>query len=563
MNPAEIQELERYLTAEEREEFYALIEQDMAAVLWRPLPGPQRMAWDSDADIVGYGGSAGGGKTDLGSGMVLTRHHRCLVVRREKAQTEGIVQRLLELVGETKGYNSQKGYWWLPNDSNTLCEFAGIDNPGDERRWQGRPHDLKFFDEVTEMREQQVRFMMGWNRSSKPGVPSRVLMTFNPPTTSEGRWVIDFFGPWIDKKHALYPTQPGVKRYAAMLPDGRGGSKDVWVDGNGKALTGASFVLVDGEVTYEFDATQYKPEDIIKPKSRTFIPARLTDNPYYMATDYMSTLQSLPEPLRSQMLYGDFQAGIGDDPWQVIPTAWVEAAQARWKPREPKGEMLGQGVDVARGGKDNTVIASRYRDDQAKHNLWFDALIEGKTLVKGTETPDGPVIAGLVVATNRHKAPIAIDVIGVGASPYDTLNSMGFQVLGVNVSEKSHGTDKSGRLRFFNLRSELWWRMREALDPANDTGIALPPDPQLLKELCAPKWKVSGYVVQVESREDIIDRIGKSPDLASAFILALIDIPKIDVLRVVGGRQEVTNYDPMANMQGGYDPSGYDPMGRM
>jgi hypothetical protein len=69
--------------------------------------------------------------------------------------------------------------------------------------------------------------------------------------------------------------------------------------------------------------------------SRTFIPSRVSDNPYLMGTGYMTQLQSLPEPLRSQMLYGDFHAGVQDDPWQVIPTAWVEAAMARWKRPRP------------------------------------------------------------------------------------------------------------------------------------------------------------------------------------------------------------------------------------
>jgi hypothetical protein len=84
------------------------------------------------------------------------------------------------------------------------------------------------------------------------------------------------------------------------------------------------------------------------------------------------------------------------------------------------------------------------------------------------------MVAGLVIAARRDEAPIHIDVIGVGASPYDTLNGMGQQVLGINVSEKSVRKDKSGRLGFFNQRSQLWWEMREALDPANDKGVALP-----------------------------------------------------------------------------------------
>lgn len=481
--------------------------------IWKPLPGPQSLAKASRADIVGYGGAAGGGKTDLAAGLILTEAERALFMRREKAQTEGVIQRMTEILGVTDGFNSQKSIWRIPG--RALTEFGGLDNPGDERRWQGRPHDLKVFDEVTEMREQQVRFIMGWTRTNNPKLHARVLMTFNPPTTVDGRWVIGFFGPWLDKTHALYPTPPGELRYAAMLPDGQGGSKDQWVDSDGAPLTGRPFVLVDGRVTYDFDPAAYKPEQIITPKSRTFIPARLTDNPYYMASGYMSTLQSLPEPLRSQMLYGDFKAGISDDPWQVIPTAWVEAAQARWARPAKLEPMDSLGVDVARGGADKTTIARR-------HGWWFDEPL----IYPGADTPDGPTVAGLTIAAKRDDAPIHIDVIGVGASPYDFLNSNGQQVLGVNVSEKAAGTDQSGRLRFLNQRSELWWRMREALDPSNNTGIALPPHAGLARELCAPKWKVSGFVIQVESREDIVKRIGNSPDLASAYILALMDSPK-------------------------------------
>jgi hypothetical protein len=52
--------------------------------------------------------------------------------------------------------------------------------------------------------------------------------------------------------------------------------------------------------------------------SRTFIPARLADNPY-LGEDYRRTLNLLPEPLRSQLLYGDWKAGQIDDAYQLIP----------------------------------------------------------------------------------------------------------------------------------------------------------------------------------------------------------------------------------------------------
>jgi len=526
MTPGEAKALYAYLTPAERAELDALVLADMDEVVWEALPGPQTMAKNSEADIVGFGGSAGGGKTDLIVGLVTTEHTRSLVVRREKAQTEGVIQRMAEVYDGTDGFNSQKSIWRLDDG---LVEFAGLDNPGDERRWQGRPHDLKAFDEVTEMREAQVRFIMGWTRSNRPDQRTRVLMTFNPPTTQEGRWVLDFFGPWLNDRHPN-PAQPGELRWFTTL-----GGKDEEV------ADGRPFVLLAGERVYEFDADDFPPEEVIKPKSRTFIPARLTDNPYYMATDYMSQLQALPEPLRSQMLYGDFKAGIGEDPWQVIPTAWVEAAQARWKERAPKGEMLSVGTDVARGGKDKTVNAMRHRTEDTDY--WFDRLDEHA----GTDTPNGPVVAGLVIGVRRDNAPIHIDVIGVGASPYDVLNGMGLQVLGVNVAEKALGTDKSGRLKFLNQRSELWWRLREALDPANDTGICLPPGKDLRDELCTPWWSVQGFVVKVAGREEIYEKLKRSVDRATAVMLAMIDTPKRPTRSAakVGQQRE---HDPFAGM---------------
>jgi hypothetical protein len=547
VTPDKVRALWPYLTDEERRELDELLAQDFAAVPWRSLPGPQTMARLSTADIVGYGGAAGGGKTDLVAGLAITEHERVLIVRREKAQTEGIVQRITEILGRTDGYSSQKGAWRI---DHRLLEFAGLDNPGDERRWQGRPHDLKAFDEVTEMREQQVRFVMGWTRSNKPGQRTRVLMTFNPPTTNDGRWVIDFFAPWLDPKHPLYPTAPGAIRYAAMIPDGRGGSKDTWLD------RGDEFILVNGKPFYDFDSSVQQPEDVITPKSRTFIPARLTDNPYYMATGYMSTLQSLPEPLRSQMLYGDFQAGIEDDAWQLIPTAWVDAAVARWKPRSPKGEMLNKGVDVARGGKDDTMFIGRHRDEQAGHSYWFDE----PEVHPGTSTPNGSSVAGLVIASRTHDSPVVIDVIGVGASPFDMLNTLGVQIIGMNVSEAANSTDKSGMLRFSNMRSQLAWKLRELFDPANDTGVAIPPNSRLRKELTTPRWWPQGRVVHIETRDEIIKRLGWSPDMFTAVMFAAMDVPKVKVLQIASMREDVINYDPMAHMRGAMpDARGHDP----
>lgn len=494
---------------------------------WTPLPGPQTLAFESVADIVGFGGAAGGGKTDLACGKALMQHRRAAIFRREGTQLTGIIDRFTELLESRDGYNGAERIWRNAGPNRVQIEFGSVPNPGDETKHQGRPKDLLVLDEASNFLESQVRFLMGWVRTTVPGQLCQTLMTFNPPTSAEGRWIVDFFAPWLDPKHPN-PAGPGELRYAASLPadDTFPNGRDVWVEGPDP------FIMVDGEPSYDFNPDEHDPTRIIIPKSRTFIPSRITDNPHLVKTGYMATLQSLPEPLRSQMLYGDFNAGISDDPWQVVPTAWVDEAQARWRRPEKLSRMDSLGVDVARGGKDNTVIARR-------HGMWFDEPL----VYPGSETPDGPKVMGLVMAAGRNRAPIHIDVIGVGSSPYDFLVEANQPVMGVNVSEKSLATDKSGRLTFVNQRAQLWWQFREALDPANNTGIALPPDPRLKADLCAPKWSIQGASLRVESRDDIVKRIGRSPDWASAYILALIDTPHVgDITKSMNtARME---YDP-------------------
>lgn len=533
-----------YLTPEERAALDELVTSD--PTLWRPLQGPQSQAYYSEADIIGYGGAAGGGKTDLACGKALTQHRKCMILRRVGTELTGVIDRLEEILGTRNGFNGQSNIWRL---TDRQIEFGATPNSGDETKYQGRPHDLLVFDEATNFLAMQVRFLLGWLRTTIPGQKCQALLTFNPPTSAEGRWVIDFFAPWLDKKFPN-PAAPGELRYAASLPADAQypNGRDLWV------TDGRPFVLVGGEPCYEFDPADYPQDEVIRPLSRTFIPSRITDNPYLLGTGYMSTLQALPEPLRSQMLKGDFTAGIEDDPWQVIPTAWVEAAQARWKMPDKLKPMDSVGVDVARGGKDKTVIARR-------HGMWFDRPDDHP----GSATPNGPMTAGLVVAAMRNFAVIHIDVIGVGASPYDYLNDMpGIQVVGVNVSESPTRTDRSGHLTFKNLRTQLWWLMREALDPVNNTGIALPPDSRLLADLCAPKWKLMGREIYVESRDEIIKRIGRSPDYASAYLLALMDTPKrVNLLAAMGIRPEKADgeYDPYERMNRQSRSADYDPYG--
>lgn len=507
----EIQELLEFMSADERKELFALIERDFANCIWRPLPGPQTLAYNSRADVLGYGGAAGGGKTDLMLGSALTTHKVSYVLRREATQMQGIYNRLFEIMGGRDGFNGADKNYRSPD--GRFIRFGSTPHLGDEMGYQGQARDLLGLDETSNFLEAQVRFLMGWVRTVDPNQFTQSIFAFNPPTSPEGRWIVDFFGPWLNDKHKD-PALPGELRYFATLD----GEEHEWIDA---------------------EPFEHKGE-LILPQSRTFIPSRISDNPFLVRTGYMATLQAMPEPLRSQMLYGDFKAGMKDDPWQVIPTRWVEEAQARWTKLQPRPRFSSLGVDVARGGDDETIIA------RCTPDLYFDELLE----YPGKETPDGPTTSALVIAANHFHAPVHIDVIGVGAAPYDFLRQANQEVYGINVAEKSVATDQSGRLTFKNQRTELWWKFRELLDPSNNHNVVLPPSRELLIELTAPLWSVKGSEIYVESREEIIKRIGRSPDRATAVILAAIRTPSQAALRALGAgthADERRGYNPYAN----------------
>lgn len=518
------------MTDAERAEWYALLAADPR--LFIPTPGPQQEAMDSDADITGYGGAAGGGKSMLITGLATHAHKRSLIIRQEKNTTRKFVQDIAKMLGTRDGYSSQTSSWAMHvNGSNRIVEFAGLENEGDEEKQQGVDYDLKCYDEATQMREAQVRYTMGWVRSDDPKQRCRVILTFNPPTTAEGRWVIKFFAPWLDPKHPN-PAKDGELRWFSTIGD----NPDFELD------RPDDFVVVNGLPVYEFDPRDHKSEDIISPKSRTFITARVTDNPYYMQTGYMKQLQALPEPLRSQMLRGDFGAGVEDDANQLIPTAWIEASMDRWtektsNPQFRKGVMDSMGVDAARGGnmgstqnatgKDKMVIARR-------HGRYVDRLVS----IKGLDVNSGSLAAAQVIRYRTDSAVVHIDIIGVGTSPHDFLTDNHIQTVAVNGAAHSNGTDKSGLLRFANLRAELHWQLREALDPANPDCIDLPDDSELLADLAAPTYRLTSRGIQVESKEEIVKRIKRSPDKGDAVVYSLIDTPKRQML--VGGLKGVS-----------------------
>lgn len=207
---------------------------------------------------------------------------------------------------------------------------------------------------------------------------------------------------------------------------------------------------------------------------------------------------------------GKFAASQQDS---VIPLAWVEAAVLRYERLKEAGKLQNGpfeavGVDVANEGEDKTVFALR-------HGLVISE-------IQRYANADLMETAGRVKALiSNSEARAIVDSIGEGGGVYSSLRQEGANVISFKASRKSRRRDSTGDYKFKNCRADAWWRMRELLHPHDGADIALPPDNTLIGDLVAPKWKVtSSGEIQIEAKDDIKKRLGRSTDDGDAVIQA-------------------------------------------
>lgn len=228
----------------------------------------------------------------------------------------------------------------------------------------------------------------------------------------------------------------------------------------------------------------------------------------------------------------------------VIPLAWIEAANERWLQRIkltssnwnwvegakqgawphwewliPAESVTHLGLDIARSDTgDKTVIARRQGDTITQLDRYSIADTQ-------------PIVGYASALLERwHSARAVVDVIGIGSGPYDQLRDrFARRAIAFNASEATSLKDRSRELEFTNKRSAAWWHLRELLDPAFNSTIALPPDDLLTGDLTAPrrgKMTATGKL-QVESKADIRKRLGRSTDDGDAVVMAFFpDAPE-------------------------------------
>jgi hypothetical protein len=462
---------------------------------WFPKPGPQSAAFLSQADELFFGGKAGAGKSDLLIGLGLTAHRKSLFLRRQATQLQEVSSRVGEILRPGDRYKHVGHGGLLTTSDGRTIEFTGCDNEKDKQKFKGRAHDAKLWDEVVDFPESVYTFVNGWNRTTVPGLRCRVVCASNPPTTAEGEWVIRRWRAWLDPQ-AGNRAGPGELRWYTTI-----GEQE-------EEFAGPTPVTSGGYTYY--------------PRSRTFIPGDMLD--LLVATGYANTLATLPEPLRSIYLRGDFGAAKQDARWQLIPTRWVEQAEARWPARMvAPGPLAALGVDPSMGGQDKAALAPRYGAAEPEKGATIGRLVRkpGKEILKGDDLV--PLI--LAAGGGTAGAPTNVDAIGIGKTVVDSAKLLGLAgITPVVVSNASTWRDvRIPTLKFANLRAAMMWKVRTLLDPEGgppETRLALPPDSELRADLTAPLYSMTPGGLKVESKEDIFKRIGRSTDAGDAVGLA-------------------------------------------
>lgn len=238
----------------------------------------------------------------------------------------------------------------------------------------------------------------------------------------------------------------------------------------------------------------------------------------------------------------------------VVPMDWMSKANERWELDRVGGRLdqhpVHLGVDVARLGSDATVLA------EYVENVGVRKLVRLRK--QDTMATCGDVVnhANAIAATT-----VNVDADGLGAGVFDRVNEVfsgGDSMLfideksGLDASRhggvtRSNPKDSESAMksraygassprvrevrggmrpkisdRFFNLRAEWYWTLREKLDPSNDNPISLPPDDKLFSQLTSIRWRLNSKgQIRIEGKDEMRTRGMQSPDEADAVVYAL------------------------------------------
>lgn len=264
--------------------------------------GSQEAFLRSNAHITVYGGAVGAGKSF--ALLMEPLYHisnpafGAVIFRRTYPQimNEGGLwdtsMKIYPFVGGKA--KPSKLEWTFP--SGAKVKFAHMQHEKDRLQWDGAQIPLLCWDQLEHFTWRQFFYMLARNRTTC-GVRPYIRATCNPQVD---HWLRDFMSWWINEETGLpYYERSGILRWFVIRED-----QPIWGD------TRAELVERFGKGSL--------------PKSFTFIPGTVKDNPILMNSnpDYLSNLQALSRIDRERLLHGNWN--IREEAGEFFQSAWFE-----------------------------------------------------------------------------------------------------------------------------------------------------------------------------------------------------------------------------------------------
>lgn len=227
----------------------------------------------------------------------------------------------------------------------------------------------------------------------------------------------------------------------------------------------------------------------------------------------------------------------GDD--QFMPSDVVYEAQTRPLPPYMGTDPLICGIDIARGGEDNCVIAFRRGKDARSETTYF---IPGERSRDSTQ-----VVSKLTMILDRHVPDaVFVDETGIGGPMLDRLRQLGYNVHGVQFGSRADEENL-----YYNKTAEMGMRLRLWLL----AGGCIQNHPQIYKELTSRLFGHSDRdKLVLEKKKEMKKRLGVSPDWADALYLTFAQhvAPRFEERGAldgpIGTRHTTKDYNPIDEM---------------
>jgi predicted phage terminase large subunit-like protein len=223
--------------------------------------------------------------------QIENQHYRAILFRRTYKQLEqagGLIDRSHQLYPAMGGkYKSGSYSWVFP--SSAEIKFAHLNLEENRYDHDGAMYSFIAFDELRHFTESMFMYLFSRARTTEETGLRVYVRAGTNPGGNRAVWIKKFWAPWIDKTYDK-PANPGEL---------------VWFDRQGE-----DFKIVEPEQLHNHPNA----------KSRTFIPARIADNPYLRGTEYEANLDLLPRVERLRLKEGDWD--ITEVSGEVLNSAW-------------------------------------------------------------------------------------------------------------------------------------------------------------------------------------------------------------------------------------------------